>query len=254
MVLAVTTVASYALGLLRDRQFAHVFGASHALDAYNQAFAIPDLILNIFVAGALTAAFIPLFSSASEEERPEFVNSVLNSSLLIVIFCGLLSFIFAPQLSHLVAPDFDPQARVYFINLLRMLLLSPVIFAVSNTFGSILVSRNRFFWYGISASFYNLGIILGTLFLAPKFGIYGAAIGTLAGALLHLIPRLAAVWRWLSYKPYIKLPNTYKNFVRLMIPRMAGHPIEQLTFVGFNAIATTLGVGAIPGLSFPKKF
>src|SRR3989344_775510 len=92
IVLALTTVASYALGLLRDRQFAHLFGASHQLDAYQAAFIIPDLLLNIFVAGGLAAAFIPILAELrakrSDEEVSEFINSVLNSSMLVVSVVG----------------------------------------------------------------------------------------------------------------------------------------------------------------------
>ncbi|MEK7615870.1 MAG: murein biosynthesis integral membrane protein MurJ [Patescibacteria group bacterium] len=252
--LAITTVLSYILGLLRDRQFAHTFGASPVLDAYNAAFTVPDLILNIFVAGALTAAFIPLFTSTKDEERPEFINSVLNSSLLVVFVCGVISFFLAPQLSHLIVPGFDDVARHSFVILMRILLLSPIIFAISNTLGSILVSHERFFWFGISAALYNTGIILGTIFLVPIWGIYGVAVGTLAGAVLHLIPRLIATRKWLAYRPKIHFSDVYRNFVRLMIPKMAGHPIEQLTFAGFTIIASSLGAGSIAIMNFARNF
>ena len=254
----ITAALSYLLGLIRDRQFAHVFGASPALDAYNAAFTIPDLILNVFVAGALTAAFIPLFTELSEgskdEERTTFTNSVLNGSLLVVIICGTLAYFFAGPLSHLIVPGFDEATRATFIHLMRILLLSPLIFAISNTLGSILVSKERFFWYGISASLYNAGIIAGTLLLAPKFGIFGVAYGSLIGALMHLLPRLIATISAFRYQPRIVFDRMYRTFIRLMIPKMAGHPIEQLTFLGFTAIASTLGHGAIVTLNFARNF
>lgn len=252
--LALTTMASYLLGLLRDRLFAHTFGASQALDAYNAAFTVPDLILNIFVAGALTAAFIPLFTSTPDTERSEFVNSVLNSSLIAVMIGGLAAFIFAPVVSRLIVPGFDEIARGQFVNLMRILLVSPVLFAISNTLGSMLVSHEKFLWFGLSAALYNLGIILGTIFLAPSWGIYGVAVGTLLGAVLHLIPRLAATWNYLAYRPAIRITDVYRNFIKLMIPKMAGHPIEQLTFAGFTVIASSLGAGSIAILNFARNF
>ena len=256
--LAGTTVLSYALGLVRDRQFAQLFGASSTLDAYNAAFIVPDLILNIFVAGALSAAFIPLFTElftrGQNDEASEFTNSVLNSGLVVVLGVGTLACVFAPWISHFIVPGFDDASRATFVNLMRILLISPILFAISNTLGGILVSHERFFWYGLSAALYNLGIIAGTFFLAPHIGIYGAGVGALIGALLHLIPRLVAAWRFISYRPHIAFNSHFRSFIRLMLPKMAGHPIEQLTFFGFTAIASTLGSGAIVILNFARNF
>ena len=257
-VLVVTTVLSYALGLLRDRQFAHLFGAGTALDAYNAAFIVPDLILNIFVAGALSAAFVPLYTSLTAKnenhDAQTLTNSVLNSSLGIVVAIGILAWFLAPLFAHLIVPGMDAEGQQQFINLMRILLASPIIFAISNTLGSILVSNERFFWYGLSAALYNLGIILGTLFLGPRIGIYGATVGALMGAVLHLTPRLITVWSYLRYRPRIIWDQHLRSFFKLMIPRMAGHPIEQLTFLGFTSIASMLGAGSIAIMNFARNF
>ncbi len=264
-VLAFTALLSNLLGLLRDRLLAHSFGAGTALDAYNAAFIVPNLLLNIFVAGALTAAFVPIFSGLISRDRrqeaAEFANSVLNSSILIVLITGLAVFIFAPQLSRWVVPGFTPESKILFVNLMRLLLLSPLIFAISNALGNILVSEERFFWYGISPSLYNIGIIGGVIFLAGRFGIYGAIIGVIGGALLHLISRLIGLARlsfakqkFGGYRPKIKIDEHFKKYIRLMLPRMAGQPIEQVMFLGFTIIASTIGTGAIVTLNFANNF
>jgi putative peptidoglycan lipid II flippase len=264
-VLAFTALASNLLGLLRDRLLARHFGAGAALDAYNAAFIVPNLLLNIFVAGALTAAFVPIFSGLISKERrheaAEFANSVLNSSILVVLITGLAAFFFAPQLSHWVVPGFTPESKILFVNLMRLLLLSPLIFAVSNALGNILVSEERFFWYGISPSLYNIGIIGGVIFLAGRFGIYGVIIGVIGGALLHLTSRLIGLARLGfakqnlgGYRPKIKVGEHFKKYIRLMLPRMAGQPIEQVMFLGFTVIASTIGTGAIVALNFANNF
>ncbi len=258
-VLAFTALLSNLLGLLRDRLLAHHFGAGAALDAYNAAFIVPNLLLNIFVAGALTAAFVPIFSGLISKDRrqeaAEFANSVLNSSILIILITGLAVFIFAPQLSRWVVPGFTPESKVLFVNLTRLLLLSPLIFAVSNALGNILVSEEKFFWYGISPSLYNIGIIGGVIFLVGRFGIYGAIIGVIGGALLHLISRLIGLMNYyLRYRPKIKIDEHFKKYIRLMLPRMAGQPIEQVMFLGFTIIASTIGTGAIVALNFANNF
>ncbi len=257
-VLALTALLSNILGLFRDRLLAQNFGASTVLDAYSAAFILPNLLLNIFVAGALTAAFVPIFSSLissdKRKEAKEFSNSVLNSSILIVLFFGLLLFIFARQLSSLIVPGFTEQSKTLFVNLMRLLLLSPLIFAISNTFGNILVGEERFFWYGISPSIYNIGIIVGALF-SKKFGIQGVVIGTLVGAILHLVTRIIGVGKkYLTYRPNIKFDEHFKKYVKLMLPRMIGQPIDQLTFLGFTIMASTIGAGSIVILNIANNF
>lgn len=259
-ILALTTLLSYGLGLLRDRVFAVTFGASSALDAYNAAFILPDLILNIFVAGALSAAFLPIFSEIStkddKEEISRFVSSVLNAALLAVALSGVLIFFLAPWLSNFLVSGFDQGARELYTNMTRLLLLSPLLFAASNTLGNLLLSNERFFWFGISAAIYNLGIILGTLILAPFIGIYGAALGVILGAALHLLSRIIGLRGKFNFSWRLGLFKTasFKKFLSLMAPRMAGHPIEQAIFLGFAVIASTLGAGSITVLTFARNF
>lgn len=258
-VLAITSFLSYALGLLRDRIFARTFGAGAELDAYNASFVIPDLLLNIFVAGALAAGFIPVFSGLlaknNKKEASELASSVINSSVTLMFVCGVVVLFFAPVFSRIVAPGFSEENRTLLINLMRIMAISPIIFALSNSLGGMLVSYRKFLFYGISPALYNLGIIAGTLFLAPTLGIYGAALGTIGGALLHLAVRLAGM-RGLDFRYLKKISVTtdFKTVIKLMIPKMFGHPVELLTFWGFTAIASTLGEGNITALNFARNF
>lgn len=258
-ILAFTALLSNLLGLLRDRLLAHSFGASRALDAYNAAFVVPNLLLNIFVAGALAAAFVPIFTELAnknaKEKLSEFVNSVLNSSLLIILITGLIVFAFAPQLSKFIVPGFDAASKTLFVKLMRLLLLSPLIFAASNAFGSILISEEKFFWYGISPVLYNIGIIGGTIFGAQQYGIYAVVAGVIAGTLLHLVSRIIGTVNYLlRYKPKIKIDEHFKKYLCIMLPKMAGQPIEQIMFLGFTVIASTIGTGAIVALNFANNF
>jgi putative peptidoglycan lipid II flippase len=135
------------------------------------------------------------------------------------------------------------------------MLLSPILFALSNTLGSMLVSLERFFGYGISPVLYNLGIIAGA-FAVPAIGPIALVLGTLAGAALHLASRGIALWHS-GYKIHGRVNLRNKNFrqvLRLMIPRMAGQPIEQLTFFLFTSLASSLAVGSIAILNFARNF
>ncbi|MDP3794701.1 MAG: lipid II flippase MurJ, partial [bacterium] len=258
-ILAATTFLSYLLGFVRDRFFAQRFGASATLDAYNAAFIVPDLLLNIFVAGALTAAFIPVFAQllagGQRVEAERTANTVLTSALVGIAAIALVAAAIAPWLSRLVAPGFDAETRQLLTALMRLMLISPIIFAASNTLGNILLQQHKFLFYGLSPALYNLGIISGTLFLAPYWGIYGVVLGTIGGALLHLTLRIAGMrGSGIRYRPTLRLTAPVRAIARLMLPKMAGHPVEQFTFFGFTAIASALGEGSIAILNFARNF
>ena len=63
ILLSILTFASYFAGLLRYRLFARTYGAGAELDAYNAAFVLPELALDVLVASGLTAPFVPVFTS-----------------------------------------------------------------------------------------------------------------------------------------------------------------------------------------------
>ncbi len=253
------TLGSYLLGLVRDIAFARFFGASRLLDIYNSAFIIPDLLLNIFVAGALTAAFVPVFShlfAAGEKQEAEKVaTTALYAAPLAIVILGIPIFIFMPYLASLVAPGFSGQERDLLILMSRLMLLSPIIFAVSNTLGNILISLEKFGAYGLSPILYNLGIIAG-IPLVTIFGPTGLVIGVIGGALLHLAIRSIGLMR---NRFGLRFPVDFRNphflkIPKLMLPRMAGQPIEQVTFFIFNNMASTLVAGSIAILSFARNF
>ncbi|OGM97077.1 MAG: hypothetical protein A3B86_03000 [Candidatus Yanofskybacteria bacterium RIFCSPHIGHO2_02_FULL_38_22b] len=276
--LGLTTLVSYIFGLLRDRVFAQTFGASRALDAYNAAFLIPDLLFNILIASGIAAAFVPIFTelfyhSSQKNGNPsealakegnyfshkrsyDYVNSVISAAITTMAIAALLLAFFAESVSVLVAPGFNLEERLMVAKILRILALSPILFGISNALGALLVAKRRFLFYGLSPILYNLGIIGGALFLSPTFGIMGVAIGTVIGALFHLLSRaIDAFLSGFSFKPNFKFKTgEFKKTIKLMIPKMFGHPVELAMFWGFTVIASSLGTGSIAILSFARNF
>ena len=257
--LGLTTLVSYAFGLLRDRVFAQTFGASRTLDTYNAAFLIPDLLFNILIASGIAAAFVPIFTDLFYSDRKrsyDYANSVISAAITTMAVVAILLAIFAESISVLVAPGFSPEERLMVAKILRILALSPILFGISNALGALLVAKRRFLFYGLSPILYNLGIIGGALFLSPTMGIVGVAIGTVIGALFHLLSRtidtLLSGFRFkLNWR--FKTPE-FKKTVKLMIPKMFGHPVELAMFWGFTVIASGLGAGSIAILSFARNF
>jgi putative peptidoglycan lipid II flippase len=259
IVLAAMSFASYLLGLARDHFFAQTFGASRALDAYNAAFLFPDLLFNILIAGGIAAAFVPIFTGLlkkNEAEADQYASSIITAATATMFLTAVFVIIFASPVSKLAAPGFSPEDRLLVVRILRVLALSPILFAASNALGAMLVAKRRFLFYGLSPVVYNIGIIGGTLFFVPYFGIMGIAIGTLAGALLHLLARIFDIWRsGFRFRPNFSFGTAeFRRTIRLMLPKMLGHPIELATFWGFTAIASTLVPGSIVVLSFARNF
>ena len=258
-VLAATTFGSYLLGLLRDRTFAQTFGASTALDAYNAAFLVPDLLFNVLVASGIAAAFVPIFTEIlrrDHEAADQYTASILTAASSTMAVIGIVLFLFADSAAQLVAPGLSPEGRTLTAQLMRVLAFSPILFAASNTLGAFLVARGRLLFYGLSPMLYNAGIIAGTLLLAPRFGIHGVVIGTLAGATLHLAIRAVDAARCgFRFRPTFAFgTQEFRRTIALMVPKMFGHPVELATFWGFTAIASTLPSGSIAVLNFARNF
>src|SRR3989344_792146 len=246
MVLWITTLGSYILGLLRDRVLAHAFGASSYLDSYYAAFLVPDFIFNVLVASGIAAAAVPLFAqlyTKSHKHAYEYMNSLLSAAVGTMIIAAIILFVFASQLSGLVAPGLDASAHVLVTQMMRVLALSSILFAASNAFGAMLVAQKKFIFYGVSPILYNLGIVGGALVLAPSFGIMGVAYGTVFGAFLHMLVRcidaLHSGWRFEIALKWWRTAEM-KQTLRLMVPKMVGHPVDLVTFWLFTSLASLI--------------
>jgi putative peptidoglycan lipid II flippase len=258
--LSVLIFGSYVMGLVRDRIFARTFGAGSELDAYNAAFVLPELLLDVLVEAGLAAPFIPIFlqlrTAGDRGEGDRFARTILTGAVTIMGVAALVMFVFAEQSTALIAPGFDDEQRALYVDLFRVMLVTPILFAASLTLGQILLAEQRFFWYGIAPLLYNGGIILGTIAFSDRFGIFGPAFGAVVGAVLHLASRFPGL-RGSTFRigpgSALRMPAV-REFVRLMLPKMVSHPVEPMTFLFFTSVATTLAAGSVSSISFARNF
>jgi putative peptidoglycan lipid II flippase len=260
VLLAVLTFGSYLAGLARDRTFAQTFGAGSELDAYNAAFVLPELLLDVLVESGLAAPFIPIFLALRGEgdgsEGDRFARTILSGAIAVMGIAAIVMFVFADATTGLIAPSYTGEQRELYVSLFRVMLVTPILFAASLTLGNVLLAEQRFAWYGIAPLLYNAGIIAGTLLLTPGMGIYGPAIGAIIGASLHLASRLVGL-RGSRFR--IGLGRSFRmpavrEFVRLMLPKMVSHPVESTTFLFFTSVATGLAAGSVSSISFARNF
>lgn len=263
-ILAASSIASYAFGLLRDRLLASQFGASTELDVFNASFLVPDAIMTLFGA-ALTTAFIPVFSNWWHEQGDtatwQLVNTVLRIIGIGIVVAIGIAWLLMPWLAQLLAPGFSGDQQTLLVSTSRVMLLSPLFFSMSVLFGSALQGLRRFISYAISPVVYNLGIVFGILVLSKPFGIHGVIHGVVIGAALHMIIRLIE----LRYSGWTLTVGTTKNYsitknpgirqtIRLMIPRMLALLIWQGNLWFYTAMASHLLVGSIGIFNLARNF
>jgi putative peptidoglycan lipid II flippase len=210
------------------------------------------------VASGLAAPFIPIFVQLRRDGRDaeEFGQAILTGAVGVMSFAAVALFVFAPQTTAWIAPGFGTEQQERYVFLFRLMLVTPILFAASLTLGEVLLAERRFLAYGSAPLLYNAGIIIGTVALSGSLGIYSAAIGAILGAILHLGVRLWGLRRSsFRIRPRIRFnPAPVRDFLRLMLPKMASHPIEPMTFLIFTAMASSLGEGSVTAVSFARNF
>lgn len=250
---ALFSVASRLLGLLRDRLLSTHFGAGQEFSAYLTAFTIPDVVFNLVFIGALSSAFIPIFTGYLEREQKqkawEFTSALLSFLLVLTVVLGIVLYFILPFLTeHLLAVSMDAAGKELVVNISRLLLLGPLFFGLSNIATGVLNSYKKFIVAALPPLLYNLGIILGVIFLSPRLGIYGVAVGVLLGAALHFIIQLPSVIK-LGYRFKLTLrgwkDKGVKKVFKLMGPRLVGLAAQQINILIGTIIANTVTVSAL---------
>ncbi len=250
-------VLSRALGLVRDIVISHQFGTSRALDAYFAAFNVPDFIFNILAGGALGSAFIPTFSEAltsNDKERAWYLASaIINVVIIAMTTISVLFALFTPQIvAATVGRGFSLSDQALTADLMRWMLITPIVFGVSGIVMGILNSHQHFVLPALAPVLYNAAIIAGAIVFAPTMGVYGLVAGVVGGAFLHLLVQLPWLIRArMRYAPMLGFANSdVREVGRLMLPRALGIAAVQVNFLVNTILASSLPAGAIAALSY----
>lgn len=254
ILLGVASLGSRAIGLIRERVLTTTFGAGDTFDAFVAAFRLPDLIFNLIVVGALSAAFIPLFTeklvadkSKDHRQATAFANSVLNLVLIAVALLSLIYVLLADLLVPLITPGFSGDKLTTTIILSRIMALQPLLLSISFVFSGVLNSYKRFLAYALAPILYNVGIIIGVTYFVPRIGIAGLGWGVVLGAALHMVVQLPSIlavgWRW---QPLISWgSDDVKKLRRMIIPRIFGLAGQQVNLFLVAIIGSGLASGTL---------
>ncbi|MFA6814337.1 MAG: murein biosynthesis integral membrane protein MurJ [Candidatus Pacebacteria bacterium] len=250
-IITAANISSSLLGLLRERVLIKLFfnnvSSQQAYEAFQIAFQIPDLLFQLIVLGALSAAFIPLFTELKRKDKKkafQFTSIVMNLVLLIFAFFSILAFIFARQITLArTGIEFTPEQVNVAVNLTRIMLFAQFFFAISNFLTGILQAYQRFIVPAIAPLIYNLGIILSSLFFAKYLGIYAAGLGVVIGAALHMLIQFPLIlkigYRWQALFDWRFIG--VKKLFKMMPPRLMSVGVGELQNLAMGFFATSIG-------------
>ena len=206
------------------------------LDVFNSANNLPDVLFALISGGALAMAFIPLLreylSTKGQEAAWDLFSRVANLAFIVTGLVAIPIAIFAQQIvDTVIVPGFSHEQRLLVAELMRLNLISTIIFSVSGLVMASLQANQHFLLPALAPTMYNVGQIFGAVVFVPRFGIHGLVYGVILGAALHLIIQVPALIKYgFRWTPSLDLKNTgLIRALKLLGPRL-------LTMGGIQAI------------------
>ena len=262
--LAGSTFLSSILGLIRDRQLNGLYYSTYpqGIDAYTVAFTIPDFMFFILVSGALSVTFIPVFNQrladGNKKSAWELSTSMLNLMALLTLVTSVLIIIFAEPLVHyVVGPGLDESSRALAVSMMRVIAINPFLFAIASVVSSMQQAVGRFTFFALAPAVYNVGIIIGTVFLTDGInifghqifegGIMGVALGVVLGSVMQLIISCIGLFGMgfdYDFKIYWK-NRGFRKVLSLLPARSLDQGIDYVNSIVETNLASRMAAGTI---------
>ena len=252
--LAFFTLGSQVFALVRDRLLAHTFGAGETLDVFYAAFRIPDTLYAFLASLVSLFVLIPFIEAAQKkgkESLHDFLSNMFSFFSVSLIVLSALAWFFVPSIVAALYKGFTPEMHSELVVMVRILLFQPLLLGVSNLFAAYVQVRGRFLLYAVAPILYNVGIIVGILFLYPIFDTAGLALGVVLGAVLHLGIQTPYVLQN-GMLPRLKKPDWGEVFevVRISIPRTVTLSTQQIVVLVMVSLASLYASGSVTSFSF----
>lgn len=262
--LAGSSLLSALLGFFRDRYFNSLYYHTYptGADAYAVAFTVPDFMFIILVSGALSVSFIPVFNqrleAGNKKSAWELSTSIMNLMALATLLASILIIIFAePLVRYVVGPGLDESSRSLAVSMMRVIAVSPMLFAVATVVTSMQQAVGRFAFFALAPALYNIGIIIGLLFFTNGInlfgwqifegGIMGVALGVVLGAILQLVVSTFGLFGMgFDYRFKIYWKNKgFRQVLRLLPPRSLDQGIDYVNSIVETNLASRFISGSV---------
>lgn len=253
---------SRVLGFVRERAFAHYFGNAAAADAVRAALKIPNAIRNLLGEGTLSASFIPVYARLAASSDPRAATALAGSiAALLLLASGVaavLGILFAPALTALVAPGFDPERRQLTTTLVRIIFPASGLLILAAWCLGILNTHRRFFLPYAAPALWNVTqiavlIAAGATLSGGDLAIW-LAWGIVAGSLIQLVVQLPVAVRLaggLALNPSLNVAGT-RDVLSAWVPMVAGAGVAQISSFVDTQLASLLGTGAVASLGYAQ--
>jgi putative peptidoglycan lipid II flippase len=265
--ISAATFLSRVLGLFREQVFAAQFGAGFAVDAFQVAFRVPNLLRDLFAEGAMSAAFVPTLTRTEKEQGREaamrLANLVVNFLLVSVSAICLIGILAAPWIVRFLAPGFAAVPGKVELTTLMTQIMTPFLLLVSLAAAvmGVLNTRRIFFLPAVAPTMLNLALIASGFLIAPfmpRFGlepIVGMAIGAVLGGLGQLLIQVPALraqgFRW---RPQVSFRDPgVLRMAALMAPASIGIAAAQVNVFTSTFLASTLAEGSVSWLNYAYR-
>lgn len=256
--LAIFSILSVLLGIVRDRLLSTHVGVGPILDVYNASFRLPDFLYAMSLAFVTAGTVVPFLTI--ENKAGNVVDSRHRLSSISLFFAGIASLlslvivITIPLYAHIIVPGFTEDQTATFISVTRILMLQPIILGITSLISCFAQMKNHFVIYGIAPLGYSLGIIFGIITFYPLYGVYGLMYGVLIGAFVSFCIQMWSLrgTKMLEVLPYFSLKHI-KELFKLAFPRTGVNIMTQLRVIFFTAFATTLGPGVLSSYLFAQR-
>jgi putative peptidoglycan lipid II flippase len=266
-IVSLATLVSRVLGLVREQVFAAFFGAGFAVDAFQVAFRIPNLLRDLFAEGAMSAAFVPTLTRVQEGDGREaamrLANLVINFLLVTVSAVCLLGMLFADRLVPWMAPGFAavPGKLELTTQMTRIMTPFLLLVALAAAVMGVLNTRRIFFVPAIAPTMLNLALIAAGFVLSPlcpRFGlqpIVGMAFGVLLGGLGQLLIQVPSLYgQGFRWRPLISFRDPgVLRIVTLMAPAAVGLAATQVNIFVNTFLASMLRQGSVSWLNYAYR-
>lgn len=262
VILIISLFLTNLLGLIKLRVYSSVFqGASNDLGIFLASDRIPNFVFNVLVIGALTTAFIPIFSQniaqGKRDKAFELASTLFNLSFVVFSFVAVIFFIFSRDVLGAFSWGVDLSAgESELLNIsFRILFFAQLFFLFSAFSSGILQSFGNFTAVAASPVIFNIVVIAFTVILAPRFGILGASLATVLGAISHFLVQVPALLSvGFSYKPIVNLKDRLlKEVGVLVVPRTFSLMIDQLAALLLTSLSLSLSASSVVIFSFAQR-
>ena len=249
-ILALGSIASRVLGLVREVVIADLFGASGLVSAFRIAAQVPTMVYELIVGGLFSAALVPVFSQVAEQKGRAALWALFSrvASLIAILLSAivLLLELLAPQVAWLMGGGFTPELQAVLVRMIRIVSPAVLLFGLSGVVTGLLYALKRFTFPAFGAAVFNLGTVIAALLLADRIGAYSLAVGVLVGSVLQLLiqtPDLRGVK--ISFRLDLRHDPAVRRILALYLPIAAGLLVSQLQIVIDRRLASSTGASSL---------